>query len=162
MRSDYFSNDIQEFLLLLAKYSVKYIIVGGEAVIYYGFARLTGDIDFFYENSEENIGNLFHALMDFWEGDVPGIKTQNELAKPGIIIQFGIPPNRIDLVNHIDNVEFRNAWKNRTVEQIKVKNKLVPVYFIGLEELIKNKETVKRHKDMEDLKYLKNLRDRKD
>ena len=47
---NYFSNDIREFLFLLTKYSVKYVILGGEAVIYYGYARVTEDIDiFFYE-----------------------------------------------------------------------------------------------------------------
>jgi hypothetical protein len=41
----YFSPDILEFLRLLSIYKVRYLIVGGEAVIYYGHARLTGDID---------------------------------------------------------------------------------------------------------------------
>jgi len=50
----YFSEDISEFIYLLYKYKVKYVIVGGEAVIYYGHARLTGDIDFFYESTREN------------------------------------------------------------------------------------------------------------
>jgi hypothetical protein len=44
MKNSHFSRDIQEFLFLLAKYKVQYLIVDGEAVIYYGFARLTGDI----------------------------------------------------------------------------------------------------------------------
>lgn len=47
MKVSHFSKDVREFLMLLAKYQVKYLIVGGEAVIYYGYARLTGDIDFF-------------------------------------------------------------------------------------------------------------------
>ena len=47
MRVSYFSKDVQEFLKLLAAHKVKYLIVGGEAVIYHGYARLTGDVDFF-------------------------------------------------------------------------------------------------------------------
>ena len=43
----HFSPDIQDFIRLLYTYGVKYLIIGGEAVIYYGYARLTGDIDFF-------------------------------------------------------------------------------------------------------------------
>jgi len=42
---EHFSDDILEFLSILHENDVKYIIIGGEAVIYYGFARLTGDID---------------------------------------------------------------------------------------------------------------------
>lgn len=45
----HFSPDTQDFIRLLHRYSAHYIIVGGEAVIYYGSARLTGDVDFFYD-----------------------------------------------------------------------------------------------------------------
>lgn len=47
MRATYFSEDTRAFLQLLYKHKVKYMIVGGEAVIYYGYPRLTGDVDFF-------------------------------------------------------------------------------------------------------------------
>ena len=43
-----FSPDILEFLQLLERHGVRYLIVGGEAVIFYGYPRFTGDIDFFY------------------------------------------------------------------------------------------------------------------
>jgi hypothetical protein len=38
MKVSHFSKDTQEFLRILAKKEVKYVIVGGEAVIYYGYA----------------------------------------------------------------------------------------------------------------------------
>lgn len=155
MKPSYFSKDIQEFLILLYKYSVKYLIVGGEAVIYYGYARLTGDIDLFYENSKKNIKNLFRALHEFWDENIPGIKNIEELAKPGLIVQFGVPPNRIDLLNKITNVEFSEAWGNKKVEMVKINKNTIPIYYIGLYELIKNKKALKRPKDIEDLKYLK-------
>ena len=59
MKSSYFSIDIQEFLYLLSKHQVKYLIVGGEAVIFHGYARLTGDIDIFYDASPDNVEKLF-------------------------------------------------------------------------------------------------------
>jgi len=43
------SSDTLDFLLCLNEHKVHYLIVGGEAVIHYGYPRLTGDIDFFYE-----------------------------------------------------------------------------------------------------------------
>ncbi len=55
MKTIYFSHDISEFLFLLFNNKVRYLIVGGEAVIYYGHARLTGDIDLFYERENKNI-----------------------------------------------------------------------------------------------------------
>jgi len=48
MKPDYFSSDVIDFLQELARQKVKYLIVGGEAVNYYGHARLTGDVDIFY------------------------------------------------------------------------------------------------------------------
>ena len=155
MRASHFSEDIQEFLRLLAKHRVKYLIVGGEAVIYYGHARLTGDVAFFYEDSKQNVMGLFKALEEFWRGDVPGISKAEELLIPGMIIQFGTPPNRIDLLNNINAVTFRAAWLNRTTVDLRIKEGRVPVYYIGLAELNINKEDLKRYKDLEDLKYLR-------
>ncbi len=141
---------------LLYKHSVKYLIVGGEAVIYYGYARLTGDIDIFYERTFENIKNLYNALNEFWRGNIPGIEKKEELMEEGIILQFGVPPNRIDLLNKITGVSFSEAWENKKCEQVKSRRRtMVKVYYIGLNELIKNKEALTRPKDLEDLKYLK-------
>ena len=94
-----FSPDIREFLRLLHAHGVRYLIVGGEAVIFYGHARLTGDVDFFYDIDFDNARRLFAALDEFWEGSVPGLGCPEELAAPGVIVQFGVPPNRIDLMN---------------------------------------------------------------
>ncbi len=47
MKATYFSKDIREFLRLLFEFRVRYVIVGGEEVIYHGYARLTGDVDIF-------------------------------------------------------------------------------------------------------------------
>ena len=87
--------------------------MGGEAVIYYGHARLTGDIDIFYERSRNSAVNLFTALKEFWDNGVPGIGTSEELLTKGTIFQFGVPPDRIDLMNVIENVEFKDAWAHR-------------------------------------------------
>ena len=154
MKADHFTEDIQAFLVLLNRYGVRYVIVGGEAVIYYGYARLTGDVDFFYEKTEENGDRLYQALLEFWDGDIPGIRSKGELLEPGMIIQFGVPPNRLDLLNHIDALDFREVWLNREEESIRVKGRQVPVYFIGIDDLIKSKEAAGRYKDLEDLKYL--------
>jgi len=153
----HFSSDIHEFISLLSKYSVKYVIVGGEAVIYYGHARLTGDLDLFYEASSENAGRLFTALTDFWGGEIPGIKAPEEFLNIGTIIQFGVPPNRIDLINSIEDVSFAEAWASRTAEKIESQDKKYPVYYIGLEKLIKNKRAMGRHKDLDDLEYLEKV-----
>ena len=49
MKATHFSPDTLEFFSLLFQNQIRYLIVGGEAVIYHGFARLTGDVDIFYD-----------------------------------------------------------------------------------------------------------------
>jgi hypothetical protein len=137
---------------------VKYLIVGGEAVIYHGYARLTCDVDFFFEPSKQNARKLYKALKEFWAGEIPGIRTFEELMELGLILQFGVPPNRIDLINQISGVTFREAWKNRIKTSMESAGREVPIYLIGLEELIKNKKAIGRPKDVEDLKYLREVK----
>ncbi|MHB8337844.1 MAG: DUF6036 family nucleotidyltransferase [Ignavibacteriaceae bacterium] len=129
-------------------------MVGGEAVIFYGHARLTGDIDFYYDRSTENINKLFKALNKFWNNSIPGIKGKNEFKKEGMVFQFGIPPNRIDLINSIEDIDFSDAWGNRFINNINYKKAKIEIYYIGIDDLIKNKKAVKRNKDKDDLKFL--------
>ena len=152
-----FSKDFIELLIAFHRKKVKYMVIGGQAVIYYGHVRLTGDIDIFYDNSAENVTKLFNALMEFWAGDIPGITSKEQLMEPNLIVQFGVPPNRIDLLNTIEKIAFQEAWKNRQITQITDVRNEIEVNFIGLNELIKNKEAVNRPRDLEDIKFLKTL-----
>ena len=160
-RKSYFSQDITAFLFLLAKHDVRYLIVGGEAVIYYGHARLTGDIDLFYRITHANVKRLFDALKEFWNDEIPGIQNEKELMQEGMIFQFGVPPNRIDLISMFEGAKFIDAWKNRKVETLLYKKKGLPIYYIGLDELIKNKKAVGRNRDKDDLKFLTEVKKRK-
>jgi predicted nucleotidyltransferase len=159
MKASHFSRDTQEFVKLLSAHRVKYVIVGGEAVIYYGHARLTGDVDFFFEAGTENVLRLHDALKEFWAGDIPGIKNPEELMEEGIVLQFGVPPNRIDLINRIDGVSFEEAWHDKTAINVEISGGLVVIYLIGLKQLIQNKEAIGRPKDSEDLKFLRKVMD---
>lgn len=153
-----FSQDTREFIRLLARYRVRYIIVGGEAVIYHGLVRYTGDIDFFYEPTKANAARMYRALKDFWDEAVPGLKNWQELLEPNQAFLFGVPPHRIDILNSISGVSFAEAWKGRIVERISLEGDEIEIAFLGLDELIRNKERVGRLKDGEDLKYLRAAR----
>jgi len=153
--ASYFSPDIREFIGLLHRHRVRYVVVGGEAVIYYGHARLTGDIDFFYDLASDNIEALFQALVEFWRGRIPGIERSEGLCEAGVIIQFGRPPNRIDLLNQIDGVTFADAWRTRTSVLIEGLAGEVPLHYLGRDNLIRNKEAAGRPKDLEDLEFLR-------
>ena len=149
-----FSPDTRDLIALLHKHHVRYLLVGGEAVIYYGHIRTTGDVDFFYDSTAANAQQLFAALVEFWAGSIPSLDRWQELTEPGMIVQFGVPPNRIDLVNDIDGVKFANAWTNRLTLTMPAGNSTVEVFLIGLEDLIKNKKASGRPQDLKDLKFL--------
>ena len=149
-----FSPDIQDFLRALVAHNVRFMIVGGEAVIFYGHIRVTGDIDVYYDRADDNATSLFKALEEFWQGEIPELTGPTELKKRGVIFQFGIPPNRIDLLNEIDGVEFNTAWRRRTQVLMESQSESVPFSYIGLEDLIQNKRASGRPKDQEDLPFL--------
>ncbi|MBV6494677.1 MAG: hypothetical protein LDLANPLL_02714 [Turneriella sp.] len=150
-----FSKDIREFIELLAKYRVRYLLVGGNAVIFHGYARYTGDVDFFYAMDDANTKKLFTALQEYWGGNVPFVARETDLRVEGQIIQFGVPPFRIDLINRIDGVTFEEAYATAISETIPHGKEVLPIKIISLDMLKKNKIASARIKDIEDVQKLK-------
>lgn len=148
----HFSPDTLAFLRELSGHDVRYLIVGGEAVILHGHVRLTGDVDVFYANDPDNRERLYAALLSFWDGIIPGVDSVEELGSEGSVIQFGRPPNRIDLLNDITGVTFEEAWPER-VETV-VGESTLRVPYIGVAALVKNKRASGRPRDLADVEYL--------
>ena len=161
VNKSYYIDDILDFLILLDEHNVKYLIVGGQASIYYGHVRLTGDIDIFYENTKVNTEKLYKVLHEFWAGNIPVISKPEDLKQTGMVFQFGVPPNRLDLINDIGNVDFKEAWDTRETALIEVDNKNIKIFYISLDLLIKNKKYVQRSKDLDDLKFLLKVQQKK-
>lgn len=154
MKSELFSKDTQEFLQLLAKHDVRYVLIRGTAVHYHGYPRLTGDVDFLYDCAPGNAAKLWAALLEFWQGSVPSLTAPSELEDPNVVVQFGRPPNRIDLIASLRSVPFEAAWQRRVREAIVVGGATVPVWILGLRDLRRSKEEAGRPKDLDDLQHL--------
>lgn len=58
-----------------------------------------------------------------------------DLSRSGLILQIGIPPNRIDILTAVDGVSFEPAWAGRITTSYG--DQRVPV--IGREDLVRNK-----------------------
>ena len=158
MRADHFSPDVQVLIDTLASHGVRFLLVGGEAVIYHGYPRLTGDVDFWYEQTADNAARLFAALREFWGGRVPGVAAEHELLEPKVVVQFGRPPHRIDLISAIDGVTFEEAWPHRVDESLeRADGPRIPLPVIGLADLLKNKRASGRHRDLDDVEHLESL-----
>jgi len=151
---EHLSKDVQALLFLLYQHRVRYLLVGGEAVIHYGYPRLTGDIDLFYDRSIANARRLYAALEEFWQGDVPALACAEELTYAELVVQFGRPPNRIDLLSSLGSVDFAKAWRRRLVEALKIRRKPIALPIISLSDLLQSKRDAGRHKDLDDIAVL--------
>jgi hypothetical protein len=157
VKAEHFSPDVRELIALLAKHEVRYLLVGGEAVIYHGYPRLTGDVDFWFEQEPANAQRLFDALTEFWAGSVPGLATAAELLEPGVVVQFGRPPHRVDFLSSADGLQFAEAWPGRVAEVLESDECAASIAVVGLADLIKNKQSAGRHKDLDDVEHLEPL-----
>ena len=63
------------------------------------------------------------------------------------------------MLNRIDGVTFEDAWENRAVVSLEVHGRAVPVRYVGLDDLIRNKEAAARPKDLDDLPFLRKARE---
>jgi hypothetical protein len=60
--------DFKQFLQLLNKNSVRYLIIGGFAVAFYGYPRYTKDFDIWVLLNPENAKNIVKTLDDLLPG----------------------------------------------------------------------------------------------
>jgi len=135
-------------LRLLNSHGVKYLVVGGYAVGYYGYPRATGDMDIWIAVSEVNAEKTAQALRDFGMPEKEAIKDL--FIDKDKIIRMGVPPVRIEVITGATGVNFDECYSRREVIDIDD----IPVNFISLEDLKTNKQACGRFKDMEDLKHL--------
>lgn len=146
-----FHADWNEFLSLLMRHGVRFLIVGGHAVAAHGRPRYTEDLDVFVETTQANARRLGDALAAF---GYPGTGASwREFTKPNKILFIGRPPLRIDVLTSISGVTFREAWSSRLV----VESALGALPLIGLAELKLNKAASGRTKDLLDLALLAEL-----
>jgi hypothetical protein len=142
--------DMRDFLALLQKHSVDFIIIGAFALARFGIPRGTGDLDIFLNPTEENASKVIEVLREFGLSSLQ-LTTQDILS--GDIIQLGFPPARIDLLTRLTGVTTDEILKSR------VPGKLGPfsVDFLGKEIFLKNKMAVGRTKDLADIEAIRSL-----
>ena len=140
--------DFEEFLALLAKHHVEYMLVGGYAVAFHGYPRFTRDLDVFYRCTEENITKLRNSLIEF--GFTRNQVQEQPFEKPGEIIHFGVEPIRIDLLNEVDGITFEEALPHA----VQGSYGRTPATFIGRRHLLQNKRATPRLKDKADVEEL--------
>jgi len=140
--------DFKDFLRLLNSHNVRYLLVGGYAVGYHGYPRATGDMDIWIELSELNSKKVTSACRDF---GMPNEEISEDLfLEKNKVIRMGVPPVRLEVITSASGVAFDECYSNREVVEIDG----IPINFISLQDLKKNKRAAGRHKDLEDIDHL--------
>lgn len=140
--------DFKELLNLFKKYKVRYLVVGGYAVMKYTEPRFTKDLDLWVAVDRENAESTFSALKEFG-APLAGL-TVDDFAKPGYFYQMGRAPLRVDIMMSIPGVEFEQAWPKR----IDFVTGELSIPFISRGDLILSKKAAGRPQDKLDLDHL--------
>lgn len=133
---------------------VRYLLVGAHAIAAHGIPRATRDIDFWIDPEEENAKRVWQALLRFGAPmSALGI-SERDVRTPGMVLQFGVIPNRIDLMTSLSGLDrFSDAWDRRVMTELG--DVAVPV--LSLEDLRASKRASGRKRDLLDLEMLDEL-----
>lgn len=144
--------DFAEFVKLLNKHKVRYLIVGAYAVSFHARPRFTSDIDFLVEPKKENVERLLRVLKDFGFGMI-GLRDKDFLDS-NMVVQLGYEPVRIDILSSIPGVDFVAAYNSKVGGKFGRQK----AWFISLDDLLRNKRAVKRKQDVADVAALQKAR----
>jgi len=150
---DILIDEHRQFLKLLLKHNVKFMLIGGYAVIYHGYERLTGDMDIWLEPTNENRDLLTFALTAFGieDEDVKKV-SQTNFTEPQIFF-IGKVPRRIDFLTKITGINFTEA--NEQVNFFFMQDLKIPV--IHYHHLLISKTNTGRLKDKADIEELERI-----
>lgn len=133
--------DFRDLFAALNGAQARYLLVGGYALAIYTVPRFTKDLDVWVEPTHVNAGRVLGGLREF--GAPVTELSASDLARPGLIFQIGIPPNRIGILTAIDGVSFEAAWPSRLSTSYGDQH----VAVIGRADLIRNKRATGRPQD---------------
>ena len=144
------AEDFRDFLAELVAADAKFLVVGAHALGAHGVPRATVDLDVWIAQTRENATRVWAALAAFGAPlDTLAIQ-ESDFTKTDMVVQFGLPPYRIDVLTGVSGLTFDEAWPDR----IEADFENVRVPFLGRAALIRNKRASGRKKDLADLESL--------
>ena len=142
------NSDFRDLLAAFNARGVEYLVVGAHALAAHGLIRATKDLDVWVRPRPDNAARVMEALVEF--GAPLHDLTVDDLSRPGLIFQIGVPPIRIDVITEIDGVEFGDAWPDRVSATFAGQ----PVHVLSHHHLLTNKFASGREQDLVDAKWL--------
>lgn len=144
------NDDFRDLLDALLRTGARFLVVGAHAMAVHGVPRATGDLDVWIEPTPANGDLVWRALVAFGAPvGTLGI-ARADLETPGLVVQIGLPPRRIDLMTTLSGLDFEAAWERRVTHRVGARD----IPFLGREDLVRNKRASGRPKDLADLAVL--------
>jgi hypothetical protein len=147
------NSDFSDLLKIFSDNKVKYLVIGGYAVIQHAEPRFTKDLDLWISTDPENATAVYTSLRQFG-APLEGL-TSADFSEEGYFYQMGSPPVRVDVLMGIPGIEFSEAWKRR----VDVMFDDLPVTFISRADLIVAKRASGRPQDLIDADLLAQVKD---
>ncbi len=148
--ADIFQEDFRDFLKALNDNDVKYIMVGGLAVVLHGYARVTGDMDIWVECTQANYQKLVKAFNQF-HMPVFDMTLNNFLnSNKNDVFSFGRNPVGIDIMTAVKGLNFEEAY---SLSNVFIDDDL-PIRLLHINQLIEAKKAAGRLKDLDDIEQL--------
>jgi nucleotidyltransferase DUF2204 len=153
-----FNSDFIEYIELLNKHKVAYVLVGGMAVNLHGYRRTTGDMDIFVDTTPKNHLKLRKVHLDFGMhmGEMELVENFLNTSKYDVFT-FGTSPIQIDLLTACKGIDFNEAIKNGI--QVEIKNNL-KVSVVDYRSLIITKRASNRLRDQADIQELEKVNEK--
>ncbi|PJA42405.1 MAG: hypothetical protein CO182_02665 [Lysobacterales bacterium CG_4_9_14_3_um_filter_62_6] len=139
------TRDLREFFELLVSNKVRFLLVGGAAVIAHGYVRSTEDFDFWVARDADNARRLAQTIDQF--GFASAGFCAEDFMEEGQVFMLGRAPNRVDLLTSISARDFEDCYPRHV--DIVMDGVTLPV--IALEDLLINKRACGRNKDRGDI-----------
>jgi predicted nucleotidyltransferase len=142
------NSDFKDLLQSLNAAGVRYLIVGGYAVMVHTEPRYTKDLDVWIEPDEANALRLFAALAEF--GAPMQEYRPSDFTTPETFFQIGMDPVRIDILTSVSGLDFAEAWERR----VAVDFGGAPAPVLSRQDLIAAKLASGRPQDRKDARRL--------
>ena len=147
------------FLRCAKKNNLRYLCIGGYAVNYYGYHRMTEDLDVWIAPTNENKNNFLNTMLCMGYTDSEFGDIKNEDFTSYFMCSLGARPNVIDVITILHHsINFDEAEVKMSVHKLDNDIELKLVSYESLKE-VKLKSL--RPKDLWDISQLEKLRNSK-
>jgi len=143
------NQDFRDLLRVFNEEKVRYLVVGGYALIKNSEPRYTKDLDLWVSPDEENAKRVFQALIKY--GAPVSSMSPVDFTREGYFFTMGLAPNRIDILFDLKGLTFDAAWQRRVCDVVGD----TEICFLSRVDLIINKEAVGRKQDLADVEKLR-------